>query len=517
MIRLSKKALDWALLSVERDGDTDIFPQPFEYELIRKQWPEVRKRLLAIDVTAYKVAAPIRTLTPKRRLGYRVSAQLDPIDHLFYTALVYDIGKSLESVRVKKSKKIVHSYRWKPSKKGRFFDPDYGWDTFRQRSLELAKNNRHSFIVLADIADFYQRLYLHRIERLVSILKPLGAEHHGQALVNLIKQWHNNVSYGIPIGPAASRLIAEVIISDIDELLIEKDVPFTRFNDDYHLFCKSRADAHRSLAYLADILFQVHGLTLQESKTDIISSSDFEKRFSTTETDSELDNLDANFESFLHELDVNEMYEVPQYEDLNEEQKEKLEKLNLDSIVSDLIDQPEPEIKMLRWVLNRMSHLKISGHHKLLLNNLQKLSTVIPEIVKYLRSVSGTIPAADLPSLSGLVLDYIESGSGANLAFHRAWLLSVFRTSIGWNSEKRIVALWEKFDDALTRREVILCLCHLKRESWFRARKDKCAEFSIWEQRAFAVGIKCLPFEEAKAFIKAQKSRFSERDRYVMP
>ena len=79
-MKLGVTSLKWALAHIERFGDTDIFPVPFEYRAIRSDWGELLPELLDIDLERYPARALRRTLTPKSRYGFRLATQLDPID-----------------------------------------------------------------------------------------------------------------------------------------------------------------------------------------------------------------------------------------------------------------------------------------------------------------------------------------------------------------------------------------------------------------------------------------------------
>ena len=53
-------------------------------------------------------------ITPKNRLGFRVSTQLDPLDSIIYTAVIYAIQDLIEESRIPVSLNKVFSFRLKP-------------------------------------------------------------------------------------------------------------------------------------------------------------------------------------------------------------------------------------------------------------------------------------------------------------------------------------------------------------------------------------------------------------------
>ena len=94
-MHLKKASLKWALAHVERFGDTDIFPLPFEFAAIRAEWSSILPELEAIDLETHQVGDFRRALTPKSRYGFRLATQLHPIDSILLAALVYEVAKDL--------------------------------------------------------------------------------------------------------------------------------------------------------------------------------------------------------------------------------------------------------------------------------------------------------------------------------------------------------------------------------------------------------------------------------------
>lgn len=117
--------------------------------------------------------------------------------------------------------------------------------------LELSAGNR--YWVNADISSCFHSIYTHSI--------PWALVGHEKAKSNLkIKLWYNqldkcqrdlkrNETQGIPIGPATSNIISELILF-IDEVLRNKDYRFIRFIDDYKCYCATREKAEQFIMNL---------------------------------------------------------------------------------------------------------------------------------------------------------------------------------------------------------------------------------------------------------------------------
>ena len=113
-----------------------------------------------------------RSLTPKHKYGFRLSTQLDPLDTLVYLALVHEIGEDIESKRIPAERNVSFSYRFNPDEDGRMFDSEINYGSFLNycnlKVDELMGDDSIEYVVVADIADFFPRLYLHPLENALS-------------------------------------------------------------------------------------------------------------------------------------------------------------------------------------------------------------------------------------------------------------------------------------------------------------------------------------------------------------
>lgn len=151
---LHPESLSWALTHVLRFGDTDIFPVPFEYEAISHNWNSIGPYLPSLDCGSYRVSSDRRVMAIKTGGGFRAAVQLDPLNHLIYTAAVYEAAELIERVRVPSDQRVSCSYRVQLTPEGAFFTADSGWKDFHLRSKELAESRAFSHVLLADISDF---------------------------------------------------------------------------------------------------------------------------------------------------------------------------------------------------------------------------------------------------------------------------------------------------------------------------------------------------------------------------
>jgi len=229
--------------------------------------------------------------------------------------------------------KIAFSNRFKVNREGQMFEPDWNYQTFHKHSIRLSGYKKYKYIVLADVADFFPRIYSHPLENALS--ECTSKSNHVTAVKKLLKSWNFTISLGIPVGVQISMLLAELVLDDVDRGLIDNGAKHCRYVDDYRIFCKTQAEAHEYLALLAKILYENHALTLQQNKTMIVQKEIFRKRFLLSDKAKELNSLKTKFEDLLKKIGADDPYEDVNYEGLSVKQKKQLGELNLLAILKE--------------------------------------------------------------------------------------------------------------------------------------------------------------------------------------
>ena len=513
MLHLQDTSLDWALMHVSRFGDTDVFPLPFEYAAIHQDWDTIRTYLANQDLDTWAVREQRRMLTPKQDLGFRVATQLDPLDTLLICALVYEIGAEFEAARIPASKECIYGSRFLPTDDGQLYDPSVNYAAFRKRSLQLASEPHSSVVLMTDIADFFPRLYSHPVEN--AMRAATSRPDHARAIAKLINAWNMGVSYGIPVGPSPIRLIAELAISDIDAGLLAENLTFCRYSDDYRIFVSSERTAREALAILANALFHSHGLTLQQSKTEIVGSDEFISRFSRTERDQERQGLQARFREIISMLDLFDSYESIDYDELDNETKSSLDSLNLWDIIRQEIDSDRNlDLPLARFALGRIRQLGLNDEYDLLVEHLDRLSPVFRDVVEALVAQDG-LSNDEVLALGEQLLDLFDHPAVGYLEYHREWLLHAFTNDAAWNHTDRLIQLHQTYFDSPTQRAITLALGRANTWHWFKGRKQGVFQLSQWNRRAFLYAASCLPGDEAKHWFRSLAPRLDILERAV--
>ena len=266
------KATRLAVQNVLKEGLTDIFPAPTELRLLKnklfqkKIFENVSKCIKGNSLESLEIGQIDHVLLPKGGpFDFRRCALIHPLDTIKFLALVLTFADQLESLRPKKIKKIVFSYRFKPHN-GYIFDSKYNITSFKKNVSQKVRQKGTKVLVTCDIANFYDRLNLHRLE---SILLSIGFEKTRVKQLNeLLLFWANRDSYSLPVGSNASRILAEAALLEVDNYLLSIGVKFCRFVDDYRLFAPNAHTAHYWLTQLIERLW-LEGLTINQRKTKI--------------------------------------------------------------------------------------------------------------------------------------------------------------------------------------------------------------------------------------------------------
>ncbi len=272
-------AFDLAVRNISRWGDTDVFPFAPENHILHDRRSAVVDMLMnwheRLDESLVEHPAFLEgALSLVTAEGFRWVTQLDPAWNAYFLGLVLRISPELEAARVAPGRGTVFSYRLQVDDERASLFQDGLWRAFAERSVDLAEE--HEWVVQCDIADFYSRIYHHRLQNALQLL-PGDVGDVPARIEKLLRNFSGGPSYGLPVGGPAARLLAELALNRTDKLLMARGVHFCRYADDYRLFANSRNDAFRALVLLSETLLGNEGLTLQRQKTRVLTSKDFRR------------------------------------------------------------------------------------------------------------------------------------------------------------------------------------------------------------------------------------------------
>jgi hypothetical protein len=106
----------------------------------------------------------------------------------------------------------------------------------------------------ADFTRYYSSIYTHSIAWALHGKDAARSDERtgalaGNQLDKLVRNTQDRQSIGIPVGPDSSFILAEIIGSSIDQIIVAAGVDRgLRYVDDFHLYFRSRAECERAIA-----------------------------------------------------------------------------------------------------------------------------------------------------------------------------------------------------------------------------------------------------------------------------
>lgn len=483
-------ALVLAIKNIANFGDTDIFPYPIENRLLFDASEDVAAVLRDIDKEFESSLARMPVLTSKELAavgysGFRQGTQIDAIWNAYLLALVISIGEEVEARRVPSN--VVFSYRYKPdSESGSLFDKDVGWHQFQSTAKEFASTS--SFVLRCDISDFYPRIYHHRLE---NALRRATAKHDAvNRIMALVSAISAGPSYGLPVGGPASRLLSELLLNSVDRLLISEGIKFIRFVDDYILFAESREKAHSALIRLNEIILTNEGLSLQKSKTRILSSSEFLATSDFTEApdgEGKHDELARTFRRLRVHYDPYSPTATEDYEALLAE----LSKFDIVGMLGRELAKSRIDEGLTRRLVAATKHLPPHAQNdavRSMIASLDLLYPIFPSVMQLCKVLLQALEPAVQSELFAKIRQLIAEDSyitqvPSNLAF----ALRVLVSDTSEEAEVLLAAMYKQSSSMMIRRDIILLMAFRQADYWLSNCRTKFSTLTGWERRALLI------------------------------
>ncbi|OKY26323.1 antiviral reverse transcriptase Drt4 [Thalassotalea sp. PP2-459] len=236
----------------------------------RQFTPEVCEALAALEDDA-----------ERRRSGYdlveykatrynnvpRVLSLVHPKAYSFLAKHIHDNWNFIKFIEEGVNSKIKPEQR----QDGRIMVMNYE-DPMSQKRRYNDASFSSKFRVSADISNCFNSIYSHAIPW-AAVGIATAKQNRGNTL------WYNKLdlfqrkskrgeTQGIPIGPATSSFVVEMILQRVDEILENAGYVFERYVDDYLCFCKTYEKAQDFILILGQALAK-YKLTLNLNKTNI--------------------------------------------------------------------------------------------------------------------------------------------------------------------------------------------------------------------------------------------------------
>lgn len=471
MFNLTEKELDNAFSAINYHGYSAMIPEPVEWAVVKSNWVEVRTFIKSLDLDTYEPKKLMKIFAPKNRSNIRVVHLLHPQDLIIFTALVLIIKNDIEKNRISRKSKRVFSYRIDPKIDDRLYDSRGAYQNYLEQLDTKSNRDVIKFVAIADIADFYPRIYQHRLE---NAIQTIASDQRGNEVARvLVKKLISNLmdrnSYGIPVGPYASRVLAESLLIDVDAFLSSKGFDFVRWVDDFSFFCKSEYEAQSTLFTLGEWLYDKHGLTLQSAKTKILVKQDF-KDMKLFKPEAGLTDRDLAI-SILKEIKSDEYAELDEEDvELSEEEIEDtlqpLLSIDLVKMLKDSIsDRTLIDYEVINYVLTRFPRMpNVEDKIKkevldFVIENAELLYPSSEQIAKYIISFNN-LPNKEKKKIGKLLLKPLKSKRNPPPSYYALWMLHVFTTSEDWNQITDIIKLYQNSSSEIIKRYTALAIAN---------------------------------------------------------
>jgi hypothetical protein len=513
------RAIELAIQNIAKHGDTDVFPFPFETHIFFDNPVESKKILLDLhnNFDSYMAQSPpstLETLTQVGYTGFRWATQIEPFWNAYYLALVISIAEKIEKARIAVEDKSVFSYRYKWEKgTAKLFRPST-WRDYKRKGIELSED--YSFVVVTDIADFYPRIYHHRIDNALRRLPSVGDT--PKRIMDLLFHFSKNVSYGLPVGGPASRILAELALVTTDLQLSRRSIKFCRYADDYCIFCDSKSDAYKVLVLLSEKLHN-EGLSLQKKKTKIITTDEFRE---TARMLDPADKSDPMAEEEQKLLNISLRYDP--YSDSADEDYEALKSavkdVDIIGILGREVSKTTIDSTVTKQAINAIyaleSYQKYGAISTLLEeDNLTVLSPVFVLVMRAIKGVYEDIPdyGQDLVDKQ-LVALYDSKSQLLSVDLNVSYYVLALSKKRTLTKEEILIDIFDKTTKPLIRRQIIMIMASWDCHYWLTDIKGQYSGYTEWEKRALILASYSLG-DEGKHWRTHTKDTWGEPEKLI--
>lgn len=512
MLQFTLATYDWALKHLTREGDTDLFPRPFEIQALKFLWRSLRSQFAAIDVTNYTWRGGRRFVVPKSTLAFRVATQLDPLDSLMIAAVIRKYGRLLERSRLPVSENRVFSYRFAPKPDGRLYADSPTWHDFWRASLDKSKRPGCGYVVVADIADFYNQVYHHVIERQIEDKAKLPAA-AAKVIKKFIQTLTDKVSRGVPVGPHTSHILAECALDATDRSLVSHGYDFCRYVDDIHIFVQDEQAATVALYDLVQILDNQQRLILQNDKTRIMKAADFRSLAESMLIDRPANPREKEILDLIATKSHGDPYREVSLQSLTPTELRLLSQEVLEELLGHYLGAAKVDYPRLSWLLRRLTQVGAPGGVGYVLRKMGALSPILGPAARYLMSAVPHM-TGDKHALGGEVLTALSHPVINKSPYLQVVLLDVLANLPELDHVDAVTAR-NSTSDPLVRREIVRVAGAGGRGDWLRDQKAGFRGADPWHRRALLHAATALPGDEAKFWLDSVKGNMSPLEKVV--
>jgi len=490
---LNSDSIRWAINFVHSHSDGDLFPKIPEINAIHEMVDEFVKLIEGKDISSFSHGSCRRFIVPKNELAYRQATQLDPQDSIILSALIYQYGQGIENRRLPST--TVFSYRFKPDAQLGLYASQTSWNDFWKTAYQ--ESQKFNTILYCDIADFYNQIYHHTVEN--QLIESAFPNQATKWIISLLESTTAAVSRGVPVGPHSVHLIAECAMIPIDNCLSSMGINFIRFADDILIFSDSKASAKQSLFSIASTLDKQQRLTLQQQKTKIYDSEEFQRFCISMLEDRPISDDEDLVLKIIRKYSGGNPYVTVSYNNISDEDWQAISSDIIRTIIKEYIEKGEVDYIRLRWFYRRLTQIGHPGAIDISLEEIANLSPCFANICTYIASVQ-SIEQEKWVQIGEKLLDLLESDQVQGNEYFRLSILSLFTKNKHINHFSKLAEKY-KSSEPFVRREILLSAKQNYAFDWLRYYKESYQTMDYWQQIAYIYGISGFPKDEKKHFL----------------
>jgi hypothetical protein len=453
---LDEKALDCGFHAIQHHGYGDFFPDPPEWDIVQRNWPELRSLLAKIDLYRYQPFRPTRAFAPKSKIFLRPVTLLHPVDLILYTSLSARLVLAIDDHRIREHQGRVFSFRYSGEDDELYADDPSHLEFAEAREMH-ARSYAAGYMGSVDIADFYSQLRHRPVrEALESCVVGTDELVHFPSVVERFLQnlTPDAETYGLPIGPAASRPLAEAVLIQIDDALLGAGIDFIRYIDDFVIFAAARETVEWGIRKLGELLATQLGLSLHAAKTKIQRCADF--MVDPSRAGSAQDTVETRFAKLIEKHFYDETTRL--LEELTEEEREALNAIDLEKVLTEALDEEEIDYKKIAFILERLSSLERVDLVDIVIDHLGRLYPVAHAIRSFFLTGKYISPEEKGEIASQLLAPILASGVEQAPEFYSIWILDLFRFDPAWNHAIELGRVFKETRSQAVRRYGALAL-----------------------------------------------------------
>lgn len=507
-----------SLFNIIRHGDTDIFPFPFERYLFEEKLEETLDILDTYHENIENAIAlsPPLTVVELSQVGYygfRKATLIEPFWNAYFLGLVISIADEIERKRIKEEENNVFSYRYQWDESSGSLFKNTTWIDYKKQCIEFSRE--YGYVLQTDISNFYPRINHHKLENELKRIDPDNKV--TKNIMRLLSEFTGTISYGLPVGGPASRILSELALNHTDYHLKARDIVFCRYADDYTIFCENESEAYKNLILLSKKLSNDQ-LSLQKDKTKIMSSDEYREihLFLDPQPNSEVSEDEQKLLNISIRFDPYSATAIEDYEIL----KEAVREIDIIGILSREVNKTRIDQTVTKQAINSIKALT-SEHQvqaiKILLdqNNLVTLSPVFTSIMRAVRSIYEELNSEgqDLVDSSLITLFNIDSFL-TKIEMNVSYMMQILSIRHSAEKEALFIRLFETPINHLIKRQIIVAMSNWNCHYWLVDIKNNFTTLTNWERRAIIYASYFLG-DEGKHWREHNKNLISKEEKLI--